>query len=225
MARGPFDPPFEALPQTLPIFPLPGALLLPRGKLPLNIFEPRYLNMVQDALASERLIGMIQPTAARAEGSEPIPDDVELYPVGCAGRITTFSETDDGRYLITLTGVCRFAVTREIPTVRGYRRVVPDFARFRGDFEAETAPVLDRERLLAALKAYFNLQRLSVDWEAIDQCGDEKLVSSLAMICPFEPREKQALLEAPDLAERGRVMTALIEMAVLNSAGGEGARH
>jgi hypothetical protein len=213
MKRGPFLPRFEDLPQTLPIFPLSGVLLLPRGKLPLNIFEPRYLAMTEDAIKSDRLIGMVQPMEEGAAGDQPA-----VFPIGCAGRITQFSETEDGRCLITLTGLCRFRIERELPLFCGYRRVVPDFSPFRADFEPEQGR-LDRARLLSALKVYLKLQQLSADWESIEGAPDERLITSLAMICPFSCREKQALLESACLAERARVLTALLEMAVLEGAG------
>jgi Lon protease-like protein len=226
---GPFDPRFEDLPATLPIFPLPGALLLPRGKLPLNIFEPRYLAMVRDALRTDRLIGMVQPTELEAETAEPVKHAASVYPTGCAGRIVAFSEVVDddgtGRYLITLHGLIRFAIGQEVDSIGGYRRVVPDFARFRGDLADAPPARIDRDRLLKALRAYFRQQGISVDWEAIGKTDDEKLVTSLAMICPFAASEKQALLESPGLAERCQLMTALIEMAVLGRGGGEAARH
>jgi len=223
MTRTPFDTPSDALPHTLPVFPLTGVLLLPRGRLPLNIFEPRYLAMVEDALKTDRLIGMIQPT--ENGGRAPSPP---MYPVGCAGRITQFAETDDGRYLITLTGVARFAVTEELTLGRGgYRRVVAEWDRFRRDCEGEDEGTLDRPRLLNGLKAYFKLQEISANWDAIDATPDEKLVTSLSMICPFAPNEKQALLEAEDLTRRGEALIALIEMAILSGsdADGAGARH
>jgi Lon protease-like protein len=213
MKRGPFLPRFEDLPQTLPIFPLSGVLLLPRGKLPLNIFEPRYLAMTEDALKSDRLIGMVQPVEEGAAGDQP-----PVFPVGCAGRITQFAETEDGRYLVTLTGICRFRVERELPLFCGYRRVAPDFSDFRADFEPERTR-LDRARLLSALKVYLKLQQLSADWDSIEGAPDERLITSLAMICPFSCREKQALLESSCLAERARVLTALLEMAVLEGGG------
>jgi uncharacterized protein len=211
MTIGSFGPSFDTLPATLPIFPLPGALLLPGGKLPLQIFEPRYLAMTRDALASDRLIGMIQPLRQTAENEGLVSHTAELYPIGCAGRITAYSETDDGRYMITLTGICRFAIQREIPTVGGYRRVVPDFERFRTDMDAAATANVDRQGLLKALQAYFAYQKISIDPAAIMDIPDDKLVTSLAMVCPFEAKEKQALLEAADLAERSRVMTALLE--------------
>lgn len=212
MTLGSFGPSFDTLPATLPIFPLPGALLLPGGKLSLQIFEPRYLAMTRDALASDRLIGMIQPLGQDSENEGLVSHAAELYPIGCAGRITAYSETDDGRYLITLTGICRFAIQRELPTVGGYRRVVPDFARFRTDMDAAATANVDRQRLLKALHAYFTYQRISIDPAAVMDIPDDKLVTSLAMVCPFEAKEKQALLEAADLAERSRVMTALLEL-------------
>jgi Lon protease-like protein len=224
MTRSPFDPSFDALPATLPIFPLPGALLLPGGKLPLQIFEPRYLAMTRDALASDRLIGMIQPLDHGSEANGLVKHGAKLYSIGCAGRITSFSETENGRYLITLAGLCRFAIKHEVPTIGGYRRVVPDFARFRADMGEGGGGIIDRDRLMAALRAYFASQKINVDLSAIKDVSDDKLVTSLAMVCPFAAEEKQALLEAADLAERSRVMTALLEFAV--PAGSEAqARH
>ena len=205
---------------TIPIFPLSGALLLPRGLLPLNIFEPRYIAMIDDALASDRLIGMVQPLdGQRNEAAPPV------YDTGCAGRISSFEETDDGRYLITLTGLCRFKVGEELPTVRGYRRVKADWDPFRADFEDCTCGAFDRSRLLDRLAAFFKTQGITANWEAIEGASDERLVTSLAMICPFEPQEKQALLEAPTLTERARLITTLVEMAVLGGEGDDRARH
>ena len=208
------------LPSTIPIFPLPGVLLLPRGTLPLNIFEPRYLAMTEDALATpDRLIGMIQPTEPEREDKPPA-----VYSVGCAGRIASFSETDDGRYLITLSGVCRFTVFEEIATMRGYRRVVPDFARWQGDLAEAPRVTIERDRLLAALKAYFARNGMSADWSAINDSPDDRLVTTLSMFCPFEPQEKQALLECETLAERSATLIALLEMGTAGSTG-EGAKH
>jgi Lon protease-like protein len=209
------------LPKTIPVFPLSGVLLLPHGKLPLNIFEPRYLAMTEDALASsDRLIGMIQPTEAERPDKPP-----ELYSVGCTGRIGSFSETDDGRYLITLTGVCRFTIFEEIATMRGYRRVVPDFARWQADLEPAGGARVERERLLAALKGYFARNAMSADWSAINDSPDDRLVTTLAMFCPFEPQEKQALLESETLAERTATLVALLEMGAVASTPGEPAKH
>ena len=205
---------------TVPIFPLTGVLLLPRGLLPLNIFEPRYLAMTEDALASDQLIGMVQPVEGR--GDDPVPP---VYGTGCAGRISAFEETDDGRYLITLTGISRFHVGDELPTVRGYRRVKADWDAFRGDFEDCVCGAFDRPRLLDRLASFFTMQGITANWDAIKNASDERLVTSLAMICPFEAREKQALLEAPTLTERAKLITTLVEMAVLGGDGDERARH
>ncbi len=211
-----------ALPATLPIFPLAGVLLLPRGRLPLNIFEPRYLAMTRDAIAGDRMIGMVQPSDPNQSpiGNPPV------YPVGCAGRVTTFSETDDGRYLITLTGVCRFRARDELPLHDGYRRVVPQWSEFADDLDAAAEADFDRERLFRGLKAYFDRHRISADWDAVGSAPGEFLVTSIAMNCPFDPGEKQALLEAPGLDERARLLTAIVEMAALDRAGeGGAARH
>ena len=211
MSRSPFDPRYEDLPASLPIFPLPGALLLPGGRLPLNIFEPRYLNMVRDALAGERLIGMIQPS----EESED-PGSAETYRTGCVGRIVAFSETDDGRYLITLAGLIRFDVAEELPLEEGYRRVAANFERFRDDLIEDTEGI-DRDSLLEALRAYFEVTGLDSDWSAVEKAPDESLVTSLAMACPFDPPEKQALLEAMTLSDRAETLITILRMSVLES--------
>lgn len=207
----------QALPETLPIFPLGGVILLPHGRLPLNIFEPRYLEMTEDALAADRMIGMVQPVGGAA-GAQARPD---VYAIGCAGRITSFSETDDGRYQITLTGICRFDIDEEIDSARAYRRVVPRFGRFLADMDEQASPRFDRDRLTQALRKYFDYCGLSADWKAISNAPDETLVTSLSMICPFAQAEKQALLEAPDTAARADVMLGLIEMAVFDSEDGD----
>jgi uncharacterized protein len=209
------------LPAILPIFPLTGVLLLPRGRLPLNIFEPRYLAMTRDALAGDRLIGMVQPSDPGASGDNP-----PVYPTGCAGRITSFAETEDERFLITLTGTCRFRIRDELPLLEGYRRVVPEWSGFARDLDSEDEPAFDRERLMRGLKGYFQQHQISADWGAIDSVPGERLVTSVAMVCPFEPSEKQALLEASDLNERARLLTAMVEMALMHRSGdGAGARH
>lgn len=215
-------PAFETLGDDLPVFPLDGVLLLPRGLLPLNVFEPRYLAMVEDALAGARLIGMIQPRPG-SENGRRANGPPALYGVGCAGRITSFDETDDGRYLITLTGLCRFRVAEEREEHRGYRRVRPDWSGFAADMANGFAPEIDRDGLDQALVDYFQVAGLSADWDAISQTPDERLVTSLAMICPFAPQEKQALLEAKDLRERTRVMLSIIRMAI--HAGPAGGMH
>jgi uncharacterized protein len=206
-----------ALPDTLPIFPLTGVLLLPRGRLPLNIFEPRYLAMTRDALGGERLIGMVQPSEPqqdnRGRGAHENPP---VYPIGCAGRITSFSETEDGRYLLTLTGVSRFRIRDELPLLNGYRRVVAEWQPFAHDVDTPSGTEFDRERFIRGLKGFFTQRQISADWEAIEKAAGEHLINSIAMLCPFAPSEKQALLEAPDLDERARLLIALVEMAAVN---------
>lgn len=198
------------LPQVIPVFPLPGAILLPRGQLPLNIFEPRYLNMVDDAMGGDRMIGMVQPSGGPAQSPS-------LLSVGCAGRITSFSETSDGRYLITLTGVCRFRIMTEMPSQGPYRQVRADFTPFEGDLApppvgdtAERGPFLD------ALRAYLETRGLDIDWDMAESAPTEALVNSLAMALPFEPAEKQALLEAHDLTARSRALDALMRIDAAN---------
>lgn len=198
--------PFEALPSTLAVFPLSGVLLLPRGQLPLNIFEPRYVAMVEDSLQTGRLIGMIQPTA---------PDGTNLFQTGCAGKITTFDELENGCFRITLTGLCRFHIASECETTgSGYRRIHPDWAPFRADMNAAGCLNLDRERLEALLRTYFSRNDMTCQWGHIHQTADEKLITYLSMICPFEPGEKQALLEARTCRDRADLFMTLLEMAV-----------
>ena len=208
----PFDPPFDQLPPVIPIFPLTGVLLLPRGRLPLNIFEPRYLAMTADALAGHRIIGMVQPQEARDDngGDQGEPP---VYRTGCAGRLTAFSETDDGRYLITLTGIARFDIVEELPLQRGYRPVRADWSRYRGDFAPAAAGRFDRDRFLAALKPFFTRHNISADWDSVTKSQDERLITTIAMVCPFAPSEKQALLEAESLDARAKILTTLVEMA------------
>ncbi|MCW3473555.1 LON peptidase substrate-binding domain-containing protein [Limobrevibacterium gyesilva] len=204
-----FDPRLEDLPEAFPVFPLTGALLLPRGKLPLNIFEPRYLALIEDALAAGRMFGMIQPDARRPAG----PTGAGLYRIGCLGRLSSFSETEDGRYLVTLTGLIRFGVTNELEMRRGYRRVRGDFSAFTADLGArDETPVFDRAALLQALRDYFAHRGFEANWDAINQMPDDDLVITLCMVCPFEPPEKQALLEAPTPADRAQALVALLEI-------------
>ncbi|MEN8196219.1 MAG: LON peptidase substrate-binding domain-containing protein [Pseudomonadota bacterium] len=202
-----FDPQFKDLPAVIPVFPLPEVLLLPGGMLPLNIFEPRYLAMVQAALGADRMIGMIQPLAAE----EPVGDS-PLYGTGCAGRISRFEETLDGRFLISLKGVCRFDVAEELAPHEGYRRVQADWSQYEQDRERESKNCLDRGRLFPTLRGYFKLHGIEADWETLGEAPDERLVTCLSMICPFSASEKQALLEAPGLDERAEILTTLIEM-------------
>ncbi len=221
-----FNPAFEDLPGEIPVFPLSGVLLLPGGHLPLNIFEPRYLAMVDEALAGDRIIGMIQPAEednsntpyqldARKPGSVApnAADRPAIYGTGCAGRINAFSETDDGRYLITLTGLIRFEVASELEIKNGFRRVAANYQRFASDLSSGESEI-DREQLLETLRGYFSSQGIRGDWETIGQTENEHLVTSLAMICPFAASEKQLLLEAMTLQDRAETMTKIMEMAM-----------
>lgn len=209
----------EAPPEEIPIFPLAGALLLPGGRLPLNIFEPRYLAMVDDALGRGRLLGMVLPDPAR-----PRPQGRStIYRAGCLGRIASFSETGDGRYLITLLGTHRFRVLEELPdSPRGYRRVRADHAAFPADARPVSDAAVEREALLAALRPYFQARRIEADWPAIERTPPAMLVTTLCMICPFDDAEKQALLEAPDLAARAAMLVALLRMDSAGPAAGAG---
>ncbi len=203
------------LPETIPIFPLEGALLMPGAQLPLNIFEPRYLRMIDDALAGSRAIGMIQP---RMEGGEIAP---RLFDVGCAGRITSFSETGDGRYLITLTGARRFRIIEEIESDAPYRTVRADWNAYDIDAHTDnTASQVDRDLLLEIMQDYLDAEGLKADWDAAENAPVEALVVSLAMGCPFSPSEKQALLEAASIAEQAECLMALMEMSGGDEPGG-----
>lgn len=198
----------RTLPERIPVFPLAGALLLPGGQLPLNIFEPRYLRMVDDALGGDRVIGMIQPR----DGA--MSDNAPLYAVGCAGRITSFSETDDGRYLITLNGHKRFRVKEEARADTPYRQALVDWSAFPADDLSDpSTDLVDRRRLVEAMRHYLQTEGLKTDWEVVDDAPTEALVCSLAMGCPFAPNEKQALLEAGTAAERADCLIALMEMS------------
>ena len=209
-----FDPTFEDLGTTIPIFPLSGVLLLPGGRLPLNIFEPRYLNMAADALEADRVIGMVQPTEEADTSKDPT-----VYSTGCAGRITSFEETEDGRYLVTLKGTARFNIVEELKTKLDYRRVVPDWTPYATDLEEPEGAIPDRSEFLLSLRKYFDIMSMDANWDAIEEAPCERLVTSIAMICPFEPPEKQALLEAPTLENRVEILTALVNMTILSSNG------
>jgi Lon protease-like protein len=216
--------PLEKLPEEFPVFPLSGALLLPGGRLPLNIFEPRYLAMVEDSMAEGRMFGMVQPDKRLGEGDL----GPGLYRTGCLGRISSFSETEDGRYLITLTGVIRYSIVEEVEPRRGYRRVRGAFAGFAADLQspdaANAALGMDRGDLLDALKLYFAHTGVEANWETIDAMGSASLVVTLCMACPFDPEEKQALLEAHSLAERARVLLALLQINAFDDKRGDGTR-
>ena len=197
----------DDLPEVVPVFPLEGALLLPRGGLPLNIFEPRYLNMIDDVMAGDRVLGMVSTVPGG------VRDRPKLAGVGCLGRVTSFSETSDGRYLITLTGLCRFALGEELPVQTPYRQVRADYAAFAEDLQppAEDGEV-DRDRLLGALRAYLDTRGLDIEWETARSAPAEALVNSLSMALPFGAPEKQALLEAAALPDREAVLVALLEI-------------
>ncbi|MEM5515620.1 LON peptidase substrate-binding domain-containing protein [Henriciella sp. AS95] len=196
------------LSETLAVFPLTGALLFPRWSLPLNIFEPRYLNMIDDVMSGNRLIGMIQPVGGDKQA--PI-----LADVGCAGRVTSYSETEDGRYLINLTGVCRFGLAEELNVTTPYRQVKPDWTTFEADLTPPDLSCLpERDRLAGALRKYVSTNEMEVDWEAVDTAPLETLVNALSAGCPFAPMEKQALLEAPTVAARCEALIALLDMDV-----------
>lgn len=204
------------LPTVLPVFPIGGAVLLPRGVMPLNIFEPRYLAMIRDAMAGDKLIGLIQPRVAGDDTGKGRPG---LFDVGCAGRITEFHETGDGRMIIALTGVARFAVTRELDVTTPYRQVMPDFDAFADD-AGEPRPLAPaaRSALETTLRAYLDTQGLSADWKAVSEADDDSLVTTLSAVCPFDPVERQALLEARDLPARAATLNALMTFA--QGAGG-----
>ncbi|MBY4894485.1 LON peptidase substrate-binding domain-containing protein [Rhodobacteraceae bacterium N5(2021)] len=198
------------LPGTIPIFPLPGALLLPRARLPLHIFEPRYLQMIEDTMkTSHRLIGMVQPFEAPGSGEQ------KLHHIGCAGRLTQFSETEDGRYMVTLAGMSRFRISGEVSGFAPYRRCDVSWEGFNADLgPTETDKAFDRDRFLDLLNRYFEAQDLSTDWDSLKDAEDELLINSLSMLCPFDPEEKQALLEAPSLSTRRETLVTLLEFAL-----------
>ncbi|MEO0608628.1 MAG: LON peptidase substrate-binding domain-containing protein [Pseudomonadota bacterium] len=194
------------LPEILPIFPLAGVLLFPRWSLPLNIFEPRYLNMIDDAMRGARIIGMIQ-----SQGGDPAVPNITT--TGCAGRITSYSETDDGRYLISLSGICRFAVTQELSVETPYRQVSPDWQPYANDLVSPAESSLpEREALVQSLKRYTQINAMEVDWDAVEHAPMETLINALCAGCPFGTLEKQALLEAPSVAERAATLIALLDM-------------
>ncbi len=206
----------DALPEVIPVFPLPGALLLPRGQMPLNIFEPRYLAMIDDALRSRhRLIGMIQPDPAHPGSDQNRP---HLFRVGCVGRMTQFAESGDGRYLIQLTGVARFRVDEEQAVTTPYRQCRVSYQPFIDDFTARKGEdEVDRKALLRALTAFLKANNLKADWEGIENAPNEALVNALAMMSPYDTAEKQAMLEAPDLKTRAEILVAVTEIELAKS--------
>ncbi|WP_292052763.1 MULTISPECIES: LON peptidase substrate-binding domain-containing protein [unclassified Brevundimonas] len=203
------------LPQVIPVFPLPGATMLPRGQLPLNIFEPRYLNMVDDAMAGDRMIGMIQTVG-------PTGERPPLMRVGCAGRITSFAETSDGRYLITLTGIARFRIATELQVKTPYRQVRADFSPYAHDLDGpDPFESFDRDSFLGVLAPYLGSRGLDIDWDTARAAPAEALINSLSMGLPFEPAEKQALVEASSLRDRCEALTALLHIDSAGTASDE----
>lgn len=204
------------LPEIVPVFPLPAALLLPRSEMPLNIFEPRYIDMVDTALHEDRIIGMIQPD----DSKPPCTFGAALCKIGCAGRISAFSETEDGRYLITLTGIARFTVVEELTVPTAFRQCRISTDPFAHDFCLRGDGSIDREAVLDAFRAYLSAHHLEADWDSVYRATNETLVNALAMMAPFGTAEKQALLEAPDLKTRAETLVALTEMALAGEPGG-----
>jgi len=220
-----FDPEFQQLPSDIPIFPLPNALLLPGGQLPLNIFEPRYLAMVNYALATPtRLIGMVQPvdpTSPPQDNKNPVPD---LFQIGCAGRIAAFQESDDGRYIIALSGVNRFRLAGDAMHKDGFRLATVDWQEFDHDLRIDVSH-FDRRPLITVMKRYFDMKGFETDWTQIEKSGNQALLATLSMVCPFAVAEKQALLEADTLSHRADLLIAMMEMALHEETGERDARH
>ena len=233
MASGIFDPELQQLPMRIPIFPLPSALLLPGGQLPLNIFESRYLAMVTHALATPtRLIGMVQPLDHHAGddmsndnlANDELADDPGLFETGCAGRLSFFQESDDGRFVIALNGVCRFHRLRQELDPNGFLVADVDWQPFANDLRVDLS-ALDRDPLISVLKRYFDMKGFETDWTQIENSDNHQLLATLSMICPFEVAEKQALLEADSMAKRADLLIAMMEMALHDETGGNDARH
>lgn len=219
--QGPGD-----VPRTVPVFPLNGCILLPRAALPLNIFEPRYLTMVNDAMAGSRLIGIVQPVSGENGQESPAGKDVALRQTGGIGRITAFTETDDGRLLITLTGITRFDLLTEEYTAKPYRVCEIDTACYAADFIAgHGQEAVNWDRFLGVLKTYLDTRKLTADWAGIQRSPVETLINTLSMISPYGPEEKQALLEAPDLKTRSEVLMALAQMDMAAPDGEAGSLH
>ncbi len=213
------------LPENIPVFPLPGALLLPRGQMPLNIFEPRYLAMVDDSLRDgHRLIGMIQPDPSHQDSAHPAPEDKPtLYKIGCVGRITQIAESGDGRYLLQLTGVARFRIEEELKVATAYRQCRVTYVPFADDFVGHKGEdEVDRKALLEALSAFLKANNLKTNWQEIESAPTEAVVNALSMMSPFGAAEKQALLEAPDLKSRAEILIAVTEMELARKTAGGG---
>ena len=226
--KNPFLPDFKDLPSDLPIFPLSGAVVMPGVQLPLNIFEPRYLHMVQAALATDHLIGMVQPLGNETFGNSA--DDVgsdapALHDTGCAGRITSYSETNDGRIVMVLTGLCRFKVGQELPERDGYRRVTPVWDRFASDYNRDGHDIQDRDAFMGSLRAFCDLRQVEVPWDDIGKMDGGDLVNLLCAHLPLGADDKQALMETIDLRERATLMRGLMDMSTLGGSVGNEQRH
>ena len=206
----PFGIPFSELPKNLPIFPLPGAMLLPHGRMPLNIFEPRYIKMIIDSLKQSRMIGLVQPLEFLPG---PIPDKTPVFHIGCAGRITNFAEIDDGRFMITLQGICRFKIEKELEDKYAYRQVKPDFNDFKQDLSFEN-PAINREKFFRILSNYIKLKGIDVNAEDLLKIENRFLIPTLVMINPFDFREKQAILETPNIGDIVDIIISLMEMDI-----------
>lgn len=211
------------LPDEIPVFPLRGAILLPRATLPLNIFEPRYLEMITDAMSGDRVIGIVQPAGGNMDEESPEDQGTGVRNVGCLGRITSYQELDDGRFVITLTGIARFEATKETTTDMAYRTMAVTYDRFEQDFEpGRGEDAVDRENLLRVLKVYLEANRLKADWNSIVRASSELLINALSVMSPYGPEEKQALLEAADLKTRADVLVALAEMEIASGSSSGG---
>lgn len=220
MSAHPFSLPFDKLPASLPLFPLPHAAVMPGCQLPLNIFEPRYLNMVSDALGDQRMIGMIQPDLSASDEKT-----LALYKTGTAGRITFFNETGDGRLMVVLTGVCRFDIAEEIPTTRGYRRALVDWSRFSCDLEEGMVTDTERGDFLQQLRDYCAFKRLDIEWPALENVSMDDLVNRLTCVLPLEMAERQLLIEAVTLPERLAILSTLLRCETLDTSAEAARRH
>lgn len=220
MQKNPFTLPFDKLPATIPIFPLEGAVVLPGTELPLNIFEPRYLDMVFDVLGTHRMLGMVQPTV-----TGPRQNASALSTTGCAGRVKWFSETEDGRILIVLTGVCRFDLGEELATTRPYRRVVANWQRFVTDYEDLDAELTERHRIMALLRRYANTLHLDMAWDELSKLSGTRLMNWLCTRLPLSPTDKQSLIETVQVADRARMLVALLEMYIAHPNDAPATRH
>jgi len=215
-----FTLPFDKLPVSLLLFPMPHAVVMPGCQLPLNIFEPRYLNMVFDALAEQRLIGMVQPEISASDEKT-----LALYKTGTAGRITFFNETNDNRLMVVLTGVCRFDIKEEIPTTRGYRRVLVDWSRFRGDTEEDSVSDMERGHFLQQLRSYCEYKRLDIEWPVLEHVSMVDLINRLTCVLPLEVAERQLLIEAVTLPERLEILSMLLRCETLETTSDASRRH